>query len=254
MKTILDLIIDLIHGYGRRGEVRDLVPGPVDRVPRLIHLIYGLWSRTGRLPWHCRSVLGAWRRHHPGWTVVLWGRQQGERLVKESFPELWPTYQQLARPAQRCDLLRYLILKRFGGVYADLDLHCRTSVEPWLPSGAALVTLVERHLTAARAAAIGLPEPIRQGRAETLVRIANFFLAASPSHPLLTEIVEMVQSRAHLEVRRDYDVLFTTGPDVISEVVARARPRPDLIVIDREQGLLHVTHLQRGTWRQDKHA
>ena len=60
--------------------------------------------------------------------------------------------------------------------------------------------------------------------------------------------------RAHLPVVRDYDVLFTTGPDVVSEVVARARPRFDLIVIDREQGLRHVTHLQRGTWRQDPRA
>ena len=250
MRTILDLI----HGYRRRGEVRDLVPGPGDRIPHLIHHIYGLWPGSGPLPWHCRSVLGSWRRHHPGWITVLWNRQQGETLVRESFPEVWPTYQQLARPAQRCDLLRYLILQRFGGVYADLDLRCHASVAPLLPSGAALVTLVEKQLTSARAAAIGVPEPIRQGRAEIETRIANFFLAASPSHPLLTEIVEMVRSRAHLPVVRDYDVLFTTGPDVVSDVVARARPRSDLIVIDREQGLSHVTHLQRGTWREDPRA
>lgn len=245
-------LLDWSYGFGPRVAPGELTATGVDRIPRLIHFVYGLWDTSPGLPWRCRASLGSWRRHHPDWSMVLWSRLDADHLVETAFPELQATYRGLARPVQRCDLLRYLLLLRFGGVYADLDLRCDAPLRPLLlgEPRARLIVLVERRLSGERAAEIGELEPIREGRPEARERIANYFLAASPGHPILAEVVALVRTRAHLPVVRDYDVLYTTGPDVVSEVLASHRDRPDVVVLEEGSAGTRLTHLERGAWRR----
>lgn len=231
---------------------RYLEPSKDGSLPRLIHVVFGLWDEGG-LPWRYRSVLAGWRRHHRGWGVVLWDCESAARLVEEAYPHLAGVYHGFSRPVQRSDLLRYLLLHRFGGLYVDLDLECRASLVPVLeghPQGRMFV-LVETTLTPQRAGEIGQDQPIRDRRPELPERIANFFLAAAPAHPVLAEVIELVQERAPLPVACDYDVLYTTGPDVVTEVVQRHRGRPDLVVLDQALARRHVAHRHFGTWRRD---
>lgn len=49
--------------------------------------------------------------------------QAAEQLVEEFFPQHLQIFHQLTL-VERTDMLRYMIIYVYGGVYADLDVEC----------------------------------------------------------------------------------------------------------------------------------
>jgi mannosyltransferase OCH1-like enzyme len=221
-------------------------------IPRVIHTVFGLWD-TRRIPWHSRLILGGWRRRHPApeWTIVCWNRLTAEAFIQRDSPEHWDLYQSLPRNAQRADLLRYLLLYRLGGFYVDLDVRCHVGIDRQQRehADAGVLACVEATLTPQEAHRIGVQEPIRNGRAEHTERIANFFLGAQAGHPLLRAIIALLVQRSVLAIHTDYDVLYTTGPDVVTEAIQCAREAHDLVVIGQPEANRLFEHLEFGNWR-----
>ena len=52
--------------------------------------------------------------------------------MRECAPELVPLYEEYPEDIQRVDAARYVILREFGGVYADLDLQCLRPIDALL--------------------------------------------------------------------------------------------------------------------------
>ena len=57
----------------------------------------------------------------PDWTYVFITDQKMYSFVLKEFPELYDKFMDLPHGVQRADVLRYLWLFKFGGVYLDLD-------------------------------------------------------------------------------------------------------------------------------------
>ena len=56
-----------------------------------------------------------------------WSDKDNRALVESEFPDFLPTYDGYEHNIQRADAVRYMIMHKFGGVYADLDFE---SVRP----------------------------------------------------------------------------------------------------------------------------
>ena len=255
----LQSLPDIAWGIGRVASeyTPAIVPegagaGDTRGIPRVIHTVFGLWE-SRRIPWHGRLILGGWRRRHPPpeWQIVCWNKQTAEAFIQCESPEHWALYQALPRNVQRADLLRYLLLYRLGGFYVDLDVRCGAGIDRVRRehADAGVLACVETTLTPQQARRIGSQEPIRNGRAEYTERIANFFLGAKAGHPLLGAIIALLAQRSALDVHTDYDVLYTTGPDVVTEVIQRARETSDLVVLDEAEASRLFQHLTFGSWR-----
>jgi hypothetical protein len=171
------------------------------------------------------------------------------RLAAARFPALAPLLASLGTGVQRSDLGRLLLLAAFGGVYVDVD----ASPVPGGDLGALLAAhaaapalfFEEALLTPAAAAAAGREHPIRGGRPEARTRIANYFMASTGADAaaaaasssssaasasaacrgaavlrILEEVAARVQQHPLLSPRdAEYEVLFTTGPDAVTEAV-----------------------------------
>lgn len=127
---------------------------------------------------------------------------------------------ELPTAIQRCDQARALLLEEFGSIYSDLDVQPFRSLD-WLCGlfPHARVLLIE-EVTFSRRSSIRRRNryPIREGNPEIRLRVGNFWMASAPGHLLWRDVPEMIEERSHLTVTHDYDVIFTTGPDIISEV------------------------------------
>lgn len=66
----------------------------------------------------------SWIIKNPTWFRMEWNKKQAETLVKTWYSEHYETYKGYKHEIQRCDFVRYLILHRYGGWYADMDYHC----------------------------------------------------------------------------------------------------------------------------------
>lgn len=119
-------------------------------------------------------------------------------------PDLLDLYLSYSRPVQRADLARYAILKKFGGIYADIDTRCLASLEPI--AGDRRVILCEepeRHR-----------EPANVRGMERLW--FNGTMASPPDHPFWDRVIDLCKLMAD---QRDRDVLETTGPLLLTAAV-----------------------------------
>lgn len=96
-------------------------------VPPIVHHIL-LGTKTMRPGW---SEAGeACKIYHPGYRFEFWDDDRAMNFVGQEYPELLPMWQGYKHIIQRADSLRYMILYKYGGIFLDLDLHCRRSLDP----------------------------------------------------------------------------------------------------------------------------
>jgi mannosyltransferase OCH1-like enzyme len=87
-----------------------------DRIPKKIHQI---WLGS-ELPKEYHGYTESWKKFHPDWEYKLWRDSD----VK-NFPMIRRTeYDNATNQGMKSDILRYEILKQFGGLYIDTDFEC----------------------------------------------------------------------------------------------------------------------------------
>ena len=170
-------------------------------VPRVLHQ---LWKDRA-IPARYASFRESWRRHNPGWELRLWTDRDLAALVDAGYPRLASVFAGYKHPISRADLGRYLVLNRFGGVYADLDCECLRPIDPLL-AGARFLIGVEppSHLEEDRIAAAGLSQ-----------LFCPSFIASEPGHPAWRAVFKHIA-----KARAADDPLEATGPYLLTRALA----------------------------------
>ena len=174
-------------------------------VPKVFHQI---WLGNKPIPRMLSAYTQTWRAKHPTWVFELWDDARSNALVQEQYSKLWPMYESLPYLTQRVDVIKYLVLYAFGGVYIDFDCECLKPIDSLLT----------------HPVCIGL-EP----RDEVLHREFPFFLgsaymSATPQTPFFRATIEKCEAQLQLLTPRwpelsKYDyVMETTGPTLINRV------------------------------------
>jgi len=104
---------------------------PINTVPRTIHFI---WIGPKSFPTESVANVLSWVELHPSWDICFWTDDpkrplpvegMRRRLVHEfDFDALSPYIEASPNYAAKSDLMRYMILYKEGGVYADHDVEC----------------------------------------------------------------------------------------------------------------------------------
>jgi mannosyltransferase OCH1-like enzyme len=64
---------------------------------------------------------------NPGWQEVIWDEAAVLKLIQDDFPWFLDTYLSYPRLVQRSDVMRYMVLYKYGGVYLDADVSLLTA-------------------------------------------------------------------------------------------------------------------------------
>lgn len=223
--------------------------GNESEIPKLLHFTWGFLSDSAKLPDHYQTIFDVWKRLHPSWEMRLNFPKDAEQLAAkyDHFP-----YFNYRRGIQRCDACRPMLMHQIGGVYTDLDVvpHQSLDIIKALYPDASVVFCEETTLSQQVARKIGAMQPIRNNKPELPKRVANYFMASKPGHPIWLEVLELMRQRSALPVRTDYDIIYTTGPDIISEIAHRAEQcYSDIVIIPRPVIDQIITHHRSGSWR-----
>jgi hypothetical protein len=231
----------------------DAPPSPPPLLPNTINFVFlGLWPHKGSsMPSSFRKNLASWRAHNDmaAFPVKLWSLDDVLALVHTEglFPRQVVDAFGYASPIQKADLARYCILAAHGGWYFDLDTgvqcsgsglsSCTNNLRTLLDkrsfglaqkSGALFwergpLSMQERDNSARRAC--------RHGSQEYPLRLSNYALYARDAKGLqfFSTVLDLAACRVLREreakggCNQEYTVLFTTGPDVTSEVAQGQR-------------------------------
>ena len=177
-----DLKLRLLRETYERNKPSKMSFSKTLLIPKKIHSI---WLGNSPLPKNKQYYLETWRKFHPDWEVKLWTDQD---LLKENFPNtdlylLAESYQ------EKSDIMRYEIVRRYGGLYIDSDIECFSNFD-------------EMHHKYKFYGYMETPVVNKM-----VVNILNGMFAAAPNHPIINQTLDKIRKNwdeATLDFERKY--------------------------------------------------
>lgn len=179
------MLDDLYLDAGFQPEVESDFPYVERQSPRIPHIIHQIWlssDEESSVPVAFIDNVKSYIKHNPDWTYFLWTNDTARQLLKDRFPNLLGFYDRLPKIVSKGDMLRYVVLFEYGGVYADFD------------------TINYRPLdrVTVKYPCVLVPEPFEHAVMWYNVPyvVINAIMLCRPKHPFFKQIVDSLLSRA----------------------------------------------------------
>lgn len=186
--------------------------------------IFQYWDSV-TLPAAIAAFTQSWGIHNPDYSYQLFNEQTAREFLRINCePKVLRAYSRARYAAQKADLLRLVLLNKYGGVYADADDRCLKPLAQWLPKEAKIVLFYEEYAS-----------------------VGNNFMACIAKHPIIQLALEYAVE-ALLKSHKDL-VWLATGPAVVSRSLAlylaqhwqQTTPKDlGVVIIAREELMQHV--------------
>jgi len=90
-------------------------------IPTTIHQIW--WQGYSNLSPEFKRNRDIFIKNHPNFKFILWDEKLIDKLIKEEYKYIFDEIENLnLELIQKIDLVKYLILYKYGGVYTDIDI------------------------------------------------------------------------------------------------------------------------------------
>lgn len=228
--------------------------------PRIIHLIYFPWDRNQRLledPFAFdHAPVEAMRAYAPDFEVRLWTYPEARSFCEQCYRDVWRALQRAARPVMLVDVIRWVVVHHFGGIYWQIGTTPLAPMQAFLPREGKDVRLFTEFELTPEQCRIAASEPIRKAEPEEPIRVLIQAFSARPRAAFVERLLGLqVERLQRFDVKRDYDVLFITGNAVASTAYDRfgkTDPAVELLPLSVSRRLLKWHY--KGTWRKDSSA
>lgn len=106
-----------------------------EKIPKIIHQIwmdikYEL-NPSPNIPENYISFSQKWKNENKDYLHILWNGYTMDKFIKENYKDYYDLYISFPKWIYRCDMFRYIILNKYGGVYLDMDFVCVKSLPIW---------------------------------------------------------------------------------------------------------------------------
>jgi mannosyltransferase OCH1-like enzyme len=160
-------------------------------IPRIIHQTAPVDKSLWPEKWF--ECTKSWKVNFPEplWRHVLWNDEDLDYFVSNNFSEFYPIYRKYPSEIQRVNMARYMILFKFGGIYADMDFECFTNFYDTLDQSK--VNLAE--------------SPYKNNE-----NLHNSLMASPQGHSFWLSVINNAKSVCEIP-----DVLTSTGPRLLDK-------------------------------------
>jgi len=244
--TTVSIVTTTSTHYYSPSDVKDFL-SLSSPFPKIIHrtLLY-----DSEFPPNVRSDIELFHTHYADYKVILWKNEDVRSLLTNKERSHYDTLLNI----QKSDFARYAILREYGGIYVDFDIHSNQSLDTILQEFSSKdelegIVFIEHVHRLNKQCHSYRQYKIRQNTSEHKIRIANYFLIMKPHSKFMHQCIELLMKRVHLKIECDYDILYTTGPDVVSTVYA-SFPKQLLHTISLVDSFSYFVHQCAGHWRK----
>lgn len=225
--------------------------------PKIVHLIFFPWDKEHQLL-PDQSALD--RKPYeeivafaPDFEVIFWTYDKAKFFCKQYYPDIWAVLQTATRPVMLVDVLRWLVVYHFGGIYWQYGSTPLVPMDRFLPSRNKAARVFTECIITPEFAQQMATEPIRNGEPEELVRIATQVFSAVPRSPFVKKVVDFLVMRMRTyTLVRDYDLLFITANAAATTAYhqfGKDDPQVELVSLAHTHRMIKW-HF-KGRWRKD---
>jgi mannosyltransferase OCH1-like enzyme len=151
-------------------------------------------------PYMIRAV-NTWKDLNPDFEYRYMDDAQAAEFILNEYGQEWhDLFVGLPVGVMRGDLWRYMVVYKYGGVYADLDTECATSINKWLNEDYDMIVCPE-----------------------TDIHFCQWTFAASAKNPILKSVIDLIKERLlNPSYGSPHFVHTHTGPAVWTEGINKA--------------------------------
>ncbi|XP_060592041.1 uncharacterized protein LOC132746802 [Ruditapes philippinarum] len=102
-------------------EVHEDFPIGSELEPRIPHILHQTY-KGNYIPHTYATNIKSFLKDNPEWKYFLWTEQSAWKFIIERYPSLLGTLKLQMKFKDLCEILRYVVLYEFGGVYADMSV------------------------------------------------------------------------------------------------------------------------------------
>ena len=158
-------------------------------LPKVIHQI--AFYKGKDIPEQWRSCKDFWKEYNPDWTVKTWNEDMADKLITQEYPWLWDVYNSYSNIVQKVDMIRLIILHKHGGIYSDLDVCAKKSMNELIHYDFGMI-LTTPH------------------------GYSNFFMVSKANHPILLHFLSQFRLYNRFWFLPYLKVMCSTGPFLLT--------------------------------------
>ena len=222
---------------------------------RIIHQVWfytGIVSRKRSVKMYTKlkTFRDSWKIKNPTWCHMEWNKETCLTLMKTFFPEHLDMYKKYKWEIQRCDSIRYFILYRYGGLYADMDYYCNRPFDDVLKKYTGRMYFVQT--------------PNHYG-----VSISNALMYSKRKQTFWKKVhlaLENYKDSHSVFISKHIRVMCTTGPTFLNRIYSKFKRRyglgmypyekfwphgtGDIVTSLTKDPSLYALHVCKGSWRK----
>jgi len=160
------------------------IEGTRPRIPHILHQVFLTSNLDDGVPEEFLDNVKTFFKHNPNWTYFFWTQRTARALLTDRYPNLLPIFDATSPTVVKGDMLRYVLLYEYGGLYADLDVSNVRHLD--------IVTMKYPCML--------VPEPFEHAGwwyGDPYI-IINAIMFCRPKHPLFKQIVDHIPSRQNV--------------------------------------------------------
>jgi Glycosyltransferase sugar-binding region containing DXD motif len=184
------------------------------RVPKEI------WQtmKTNAVPRKMGEWAETWIKLNPEYHYNFVDDDEVIQFIRTNFPGYLQAFERLKHGASRADLWRYLVIYKYGGVYADLDCLCLNPLKDWIDPDAAYVTQLGVNKDVCQWLIISVPgNPIFLRAAERALHNVLNDLASAEYYGFELHRGKLELRRPEALIKIEDPVLGLAGPPILQE-------------------------------------
>jgi len=150
---------------------------------------------------YMKDAIQTWKDLNPEYEWKYMDDEEAAEFIKREYGQEWhDIFINLPVGVMRGDLWRYMIVYKYGGVYADLDTECLIPVSTWMLDDKDFIVCPE-----------------------TDHHFCQWTFAASPGHPILKSVLDLIKQRLlNPEYGSEHFVHTHTGPAIWTDGINKA--------------------------------
>lgn len=160
-------------------------------IPKIIWQTYK--TSYEDMPSYAIDASSSWKIKNPDYQYFYVNDDEAAQFILSEYgQEYFDLFMSCPVGVMRGDMWRYLVIYKYGGVYADIDTICNLPIDDWLDKNSDVFISLENE-----------------------VHFCQWTFAAKPGSPLIKQVINLMIERLKvLDVTRPSFIHHATGPGV----------------------------------------
>jgi mannosyltransferase OCH1-like enzyme len=139
-------------------------------IPKIIWQTYK--DSFNSLPEIIKKAAQTWKDFNPEYKYIYMDDEEASAFILHEYGEDWLSiWNSCPIGVMRGDIWRYLVVNKYGGVYADLDTICNQPIESWLKINCDMIVCED----------------------DDGINYAQLAFASCPEHPVLNKVLDYIK-------------------------------------------------------------